>query len=166
LVTKGVDEPYRMFTARAEFRLILRTDNADLRLMDKGREIGLISEEMHERFRRYREVVENGSSAYNDNELFPWSAAKAAGERKIQEEYAGYIEHERKAAERMLKWDNVPIPASVDFAKVPSLLAESRQKFQKVMPRTLGQAGRIPGVTPADLQVLWVYSEKSRRDAD
>ena len=165
LVTKGVDEPYRMFTARAEFRLILRADNADLRLMDTGRELGLIPKEHHARFRKYRDLVENPSTSVSDEELFPWSREKARAERAVQSEYAGYIVRERKAADRMLRWDNVPIPESVDFAQVPSLLTESRQKLQKVMPRTLGQAGRIPGVTPADIQLLWVYSEKSRRDA-
>ena len=162
LVTKGVDEPYRMFTARAEFRLSLRTDNADLRLLETGRKLGLISEHLFRRFKRYRDTVEGGGPC-PDEELAPWSMDKARAEREIQRSYAGYIMRERQAAERLRKWEHVPIPESLDYAALASLPQEARQKLLKVRPRTLGQASRIPGVTPADVQILWVCAEKNRR---
>ena len=162
LVTKGIDEPYRMFTARAEYRLTLRADNADLRLLEKGFRLGLIPGEVYGRFSRYREAV-GENAAYGDEELAPWNRAQALAQREIERGYAGYIRRERQTAERLRKWECVPIPRLLDYAAVPTLPAESRQKLQKVLPRTLGQAGRIPGVTPADVQILWVWSERVRR---
>lgn len=161
LVTKGVDEPYRMFTARAEHRLTLRADNADLRLLERGRALGLIGSQAYERFLKYREAVQ-GSRAYSDDELRPWSMEKARLEREIEASYAGYVSRERQAAAQLRLHEDVLLPEDLDYARVPSLAAESRQKLQVVMPRTLGQAGRIPGVTPADVQILWVYAGKRR----
>ncbi len=161
LVTKGVEEPYRMFTSRAEYRLTLRSDNADLRLLDKGFQLGLISREMHQRFHRYKKIVDGIDDA--SEALPPWSAERALAQRAIETSYAGYIRRERQSAERLRKWEHVPIPERLDYAAIPSLPAESRQQLLKVLPRTLGQAGRIPGVTPADVQILWVWSERTRR---
>ncbi len=160
LVTKGVDEPYRMFTARAEFRLLLRADNADLRLMDTGRRLGLVAPGLHERFRRYRDHVERDGAAWADAELHPWSLEKARRQREIMRHYEGYLANERRLAERMRQWEEVPLPDGLDPATVPSLPAESREKLLKVRPRTLGQASRIPGVTPADIQILWVHARR------
>jgi tRNA uridine 5-carboxymethylaminomethyl modification enzyme len=162
LVTKGVDEPYRMFTARAEFRLILRADNADMRLLEKGGALGLIPKPQAERFYRYRDAVE-GSSEFPDELLAPWSMDKVRAQKEILRTYEGYIRRERAAALRLREREHVPLPEGLDYAAVPSLPNEARQKLIKVRPKTLGQAGRIPGLSPADVQVLWVYSEKSRR---
>lgn len=162
LVTKGVDEPYRMFTSRAEYRLCLRADNADLRLLEKGAALGLISGPALERFRGYRTAVEGGEGCREESPA-PWSRAQAAAQRRIEAAYAGYIRRERQTAARMRKWEQVPIPRTIDYRAIPTLPAESRQKLLRVLPRTLGQAGRIPGVTPADVQILWVWSERLRR---
>ncbi|MEK7381890.1 MAG: tRNA uridine-5-carboxymethylaminomethyl(34) synthesis enzyme MnmG [Elusimicrobiota bacterium] len=162
LVTRGVDEPYRMFSARAEFRMTLRADNADLRLLSRGRALGLVPDAAYERFRLYRDRVEGCERSVSDEELSPWSAAKAREQREIRESYAGYIRHENAAARRMQDSELVEIPADFDFAAVGALGHEARQKLSRVRPRTLGQAGRIPGLTPADLQILWTCSTRRR----
>ena len=163
LVTKGVDEPYRMFTSRAEYRLSLRADNADLRLLEKGFQLGLIPGETYSRFLRYKDAVAGGP-ALPDEELAPWSWAKASSERETASAYAGYVRREKQSAEKLRKWEHVPIPRRLDYHSIPTLPPESRQKLTQVGPRTLGQAGRIPGVTPADVQILWVWSERLRRE--
>ncbi len=167
LVTKGVDEPYRMFTSRAEHRLHLRSGNADLRLMEKGRALGLVPEPLFERFRRYREAVERALSArpvpFSDEELSPWTLEKAREEARVQRHYGGYIARQRRMAEKLGRLDPVSIPPDFSFESVGGLLTESRQKLCRIRPRSLGQASRIPGVTPADVQILWVHLERERR---
>ncbi|MBI4423566.1 MAG: tRNA uridine-5-carboxymethylaminomethyl(34) synthesis enzyme MnmG [Elusimicrobia bacterium] len=163
LVTKGVDEPYRMFTARAERRLTLRADNADLRLMDVGRRIGLLPEALYDRFRRYRDALDRARSGEPRGEVAaPWSEAHVDAQLAVERRYAGYVERERRMAERLGRLDGVPIPETFRFEDVGGLLTESRQKLCRVRPRTLGQAGRIPGVTPADLHIVWVHLERAR----
>jgi tRNA uridine 5-carboxymethylaminomethyl modification enzyme len=157
LVTRGVDEPYRMFTARAEHRMTLRADNADLRLLERGRALGLIPDAACARFRRYRALVEEGGEA-PDADLAPWSRQKARAQREIQESYAPFIARENAAAARLREAELVEIPISFDYASVGALGAEARQKLGRTRPRTLGQAGRVPGVTPADVQVLWALA--------
>ena len=164
LVTKGVDEPYRLFTARAEFRLTLRADNADLRLIDQGRRLGLVDDAHHSAFQRYRELVEGGA-AHDDDALFPWSRAKAESQRRIQALYAGYIARERLAAEQMRHWDEIPVPEDLDYAAITALGHEARQKLARVKPRTLGQASRIPGINPSDVQIVQVKSRAEDRAA-
>jgi tRNA uridine 5-carboxymethylaminomethyl modification enzyme len=159
LVTKGVDEPYRMFTARAEHRLLLRSGNADLRLMDKGRGLGLVPETLHERFRRYRESLEQGRPLWGDEDMAPWSWAKAAEELDARRLYAPYIAKELRAIERMRGLDHAPVPEDFPYAELP-LLTETRQKLSRIRPRSLGQASRVPGVTPADIQMISVWLKR------
>ncbi|MDP3542343.1 MAG: tRNA uridine-5-carboxymethylaminomethyl(34) synthesis enzyme MnmG [Elusimicrobiota bacterium] len=157
LVVRGVDEPYRMFTARAENRLSLRADDADLRLMEKGAALGLIPPAARERFLRYRDLVLDGGDA-PDEELSPWSMDKVREQREIRASYAPYISRERGSASRLKAAELVELPPSLDYASLGALTAESRQKLARLRPRTLGQAGRVPGVTPSDLQILWVHA--------
>ncbi|MBI4055245.1 MAG: tRNA uridine-5-carboxymethylaminomethyl(34) synthesis enzyme MnmG [Elusimicrobia bacterium] len=166
LVTKGVDEPYRMFTSRAENRLVLRFDNADLRLLEHGHRVGLISREIYARFCRYRDAVEArmDKDGAMEEDLAPWPFEKVRRQLEIQDRYAGYVERQNKEVERMHRLDGVPIPPDFDYLRIPGLLTESRQKLERIRPHTLGQATRIPGVTPADAQILWVHMEKRRRE--
>jgi tRNA uridine 5-carboxymethylaminomethyl modification enzyme len=161
LVTRGVDEPYRMFTARAEYRMTLRADNADLRLMDRGRALGLIPEAAAARFRRYRSLVDEGGEA-PDAELAPWSMEKVRAQREVRESYAPFIARENAAAARLRETELLALPADFDFAAVGALGHEARQKLSRARPRTLGQAGRIPGITPSDVQVLWALAAPRR----
>ena len=161
LVTQGVDEPYRMFTARAEYRMTLRADNADLRLLDKGFRLGLISKAAHHAFKHYRESVESGAEQSHET-LFPWSMAKVRAQREIQSSYASYISRENAAASRLRESELVELPSGIDSTQVGALGTEAQQKLSRVRPRTLGQAGRIPGITPADLQILWTRAARPR----
>jgi len=161
LITRGVDEPYRMFTARAEYRMTLRADNADLRLLDYGLRLGLAPASAAASFALYRELVAGGGEA-PDADLRPWSMAKVKDQRQVQSHYRGYISRENAAAERLRGCELVEIPAGLDFMSLGPLGHEARQKLSRVRPRTLGQAGRIPGLTPADLQILWTYSARKR----
>ena len=171
LISKGVDEPYRMYTARAEYRLMLRQDNADLRLMPHGFGTGLVSGKFKQRFELYKSAVElfrkrdarKGAasktpiSGFEDADMAPWTMAKAEATAKIEKDYASYIARNNHDAEKMKRFEHIEIPEKLDTAAVTGLSREFRQKLLKVRPRTLAQAARIPGVTPTDIQLLWVH---------
>ena len=184
LITKGADEPYRMFTSRAEFRLHLRIDNADERLTPVGRRAGLVSDERWSIFtakqaqkNRLREALshhQNGQWLKRPEsriiDLRPWivqslgdqptNGLLATVETEIK--YAGYITQQERQIERLKKSENRHIPNNFAFRTVPGLSREIGEKLEKIQPATIGQAARIPGVTPAAIAILDVYLSMGR----
>ena len=206
LVTKGTNEPYRIMTSRAEYRLLLRQDNADLRLTPIGRKIGLVDDARWQRFTKKRDAIEAAlkllqETIVNPNqETLQLLAGAGIGEIKnsqrlydllrrpevsydllqplfslpvLPEEvkqqvetaitYDGYIQKQLEQVARMEKLENKKIPAELDYEDVPNLRDEAREKLQLVKPMSLGQAGRISGVSPADVSVLMIYLEQRQR---
>ena len=187
LVTRGVQEPYRMFTSLAEHRLILRHDNADLRLADHGRRVGLLSTDRHERARDRRRHIDQGV-AWGDErrvagvplatvlrrpdgdleahaaqvpEMFepPWDRSLRRSVM-VEIRYAGYIRRQETALRRFRKAESMRIPDNFDFSGVAQLRAEAKEKFNLVRPRTLGQAARISGISQPDVALLMVHLKK------
>ena len=205
LVTKGVDEPYRMFTSRAEYRILLRQDNADVRLTPLGHQIGLVSDKKYENLLKKNTAVESLISMLRkcavkigeiDSYLIsigeePLSQGKklydivlrsnvtinslknefpklksyieknnlsdeVVEQAEIQIKYRGYIEREKYYAEKMHRLEEIAIPANFDYHAMHSLTIEARQKLSRIRPETIGQASRIPGVSPADINVLLI----------
>ena len=205
LVTKGVDEPYRMFTSRAEYRILLRGDNADIRLTPIGHDLGLIEEDLWQKFNKKKSLVESLISyaeqrsvritEINDylisHNLEPLQQGRklyslimrndftfatlidalpslrkfiekegmseeVVEEAEIEIKYKGYIEREKMLAEKLRRLENIAIPAEFDFMAMGAITIEARQKLSRIRPRTIGQASRIPGVSPADINVLLI----------
>jgi tRNA uridine 5-carboxymethylaminomethyl modification enzyme len=204
LITRGTQEPYRMFTSRAEYRLLLREDNADLRLTEKGRELGLVNDQRYQAFETKRAAI----SQLQGNLKQVWvrtdseEAAQVeqywgkpllreanlmdllrrpevdvsqllsfmdgddevdyyvAEQVEIQAKYAGYIDRQQTEIDRALRYDHLRMPEIIDYTGVPGLSNEVSEKLKKQRPETLGQASRIPGMTPAAISLLLVYLKK------
>jgi tRNA uridine 5-carboxymethylaminomethyl modification enzyme len=154
LITKGTDEPYRMFTSRAEYRLRLRIDNADERLTPTGVEIGLATPERADFFAKKQAQLQFlRQPGAKLSETIRGVLMTIENEAK----YAGYIDQQRRQIERMQTSDSRAIPATMAFSGIPGISREVSEKLERVRPATLGQAARIPGVTPAAIAVLDVY---------
>ena len=182
LVTKGTLEPYRMFTSRAEYRLLLRQDNADQRLSPIGRDIGLLPQRHFDQFSskllsiqeevRRLQTTRHGQDLLSDllkrpeveYSTLPSLRTDLPDEVTLQVQitlkYAGYIDRQEAEVQRLRLWENQGIPTTLDYGQVPSLRIEARSKLQSIRPTSLGQAGRISGVTPADVSVLSLFLKR------
>jgi tRNA uridine 5-carboxymethylaminomethyl modification enzyme len=204
LITRGTQEPYRMFTSRAEYRLLLREDNADLRLTEKGRELGLVDDERWQAFETKREAIARlqgdlkkkwvrieteeadqvaeywGKPLGRESNLMDLLRRpevdinrllsflgtdepipeQVTEQVEIQTKYAGYIDRQQTEIDKALRYDHLRLPETIDYKGVPGLSNEVSEKLKTQRPETLGQASRIPGITPAAISLLLVYLKK------
>jgi tRNA uridine 5-carboxymethylaminomethyl modification enzyme len=186
LTTRGVSEPYRMFTSRAEYRLTLREDNADLRLTESGRQLGLVDDARWEIFNRKRDAIaaetERLKSTYvsagfqKKSSIYdilrrpeisyaavvetPVADPVVAEQVEIQAKYEGYIVRQRAEVERRKGAESTRLPQDLDYREVRGLSAEVQQKLNRHRPETIGQASRISGVTPAAISLLLVHLKR------
>ncbi|KPK41392.1 MAG: tRNA uridine 5-carboxymethylaminomethyl modification protein [Omnitrophica WOR_2 bacterium SM23_29] len=165
LVTKGTNEPYRMFTSRAEYRLLLRCDNADLRLMKYGFKFGLISKTQYEIMERKKDLIQKGVEFVKKNRSEELSSfpAEAKEQINIEIKYEGYIKRQLKEAERLKKVERVRIPNSLEYKGIKGLRKEAQEKLERIRPESLGQASRITGISPCDISLLYIYLESLSR---
>ena len=206
LITKGVDEPYRMFTSRAEYRILLRQDNADARLTELSYKLGLAKEDRYQKYLEKRQKVEDIKQFLNENYVYPDEinglleqkestridqkmklsylllrpqiglnemigvlpslenyrtqdrfTKECLEEAEIEIKYASYIEKENELADKLRRLENVKLPKDFDFHSLQSLSYESREKLNRYQPTTLGEASRISGISPADINVLAIF---------
>jgi tRNA uridine 5-carboxymethylaminomethyl modification enzyme len=184
LVTRGVDEPYRMFTSRAEYRLMLRHDNADLRLTAIGRQIGLVDDVRWARFQNRRESIDelrqrlSNVRVRGDSLLqilrrpeSTWDSlcqldaslihsqftSDVINQVAIEAKYDGYIGRQLEQIERFRRLEEKPIPFDLDYRSIPQLRVEAREKFERIRPLSLGQAGRISGISPSDIATVLIH---------
>jgi tRNA uridine 5-carboxymethylaminomethyl modification enzyme len=182
LVTKGTTEPYRMFTSRAEYRLLLRQDNADMRLSQIGYDIGLLPTRNYERFARKQQSIQEELARLDRTRIGQLTltqllkrtettyfdlpeanlalSPEIAQQLEIAVKYAGYIERQEQEIGKVKTMEDKQIPEWLDYGTVPSLRKEARLKLDQIRPRTLGQAGRISGVSPADISILMVWMKR------